>query len=403
MADDQDQKQYPDFPVPRRCPYAPPPEYESLRAQAPLVRARFRHGRPVWLVTRYAEAQQILTDPRMSTDPTRPGHPFAAVAGSPRGRLPGDFIDMDPPEHDRYRRMLAGEFSMRRSREMRPGIRAAVDQVLDAMGEHGEGDLVESFGLPVATLVICQLLGVPYEDREHFQEQTRRMSKGFTHPEEAEAAVGEIRRYVSELVSRAERDPGDNLFGRLVRNRQTTGDLTHEELTGIAFLLLVSGHQTTANMLPLAAFTLMSNPDQLASLRADPALWPAAVEELLRYHSIVDWVAFDRVATEDIVIGDTTLRAGDGVFVLGASANHDERVFERPGTFDIHRQRRGHLAFGHGVHQCLGHNLARAELEIALQALFERFPGLRIPVDPEELPFRYEERTFGLYRLPVTW
>lgn len=401
MADDQEH--CPDFPMPRRCPHAPPPEYEALRAEAPLVRARFRHGSTVWLVTRHAEAQQVLTHSRMSSDPNRPGHPFASVAGSPRGQLPGDFIDMDPPEHNRYRRMLASEFGMRRTRDMRPGIRSVVDQVLDTMVEEEEADLVESFALPIATLVMCQLLGVPYDDRDYFQEQTRKMARGFVHPEEAETAFKELRGYVTELASRAERAPGDNLLGRLVRNHQEAGDLTQEELAGIAFLLLVSGHQTTANMLPLGAFTLLRNSGQLAALRGDPTLWPGAVEELLRYHSIVDWVALARVATDDVVIGDRTVRAGEGVFVLGASANHDERTFDEPGTFDIHRQRRGHLAFGYGVHQCLGHNLARAELEIAYQALFERLPGLRILGDPDELPFRYEERTFGLYRLPVAW
>ncbi|MEU0003934.1 cytochrome P450 [Streptomyces sp. NPDC006314] len=392
----------PGFPMTRRCPHAPPPEYEELRARAPLVRATFR-DRTVWLVTRHAEAQQVLTHPAMSSEPQRPGHPFADAAGSPRGTLPGDFIDMDPPEHDRYRRMLASEFGMRRVRAMRPAIGAVVDEVLDELSGRHEADLVEDFGMPVASLVMCRLLGVPYEDRDFFQERTRRMAKGLTHPEEAEAAFKEIRGYVGELAHRAERDPGDHLLGRLVRDRHTSGGPTHEELAGIAFLLLVSGHQTTANMIPLGVYTLLRNPEQLTALRADPGLWPSAVEELLRYHSIVDWVALARVATEDIPIGGQTIRAGEGVFVLGASANHDERVFTDPAVLDVHRGRRNHLAFGYGVHQCLGHNLARAELEIAYRRLFERLPDLRVLGDPEDLPFRYEERTFGLHRFPVSW
>jgi cytochrome P450 len=399
---DVDQEPRPHFPMPRRCPHAPPPEYEELRDRAPLVRATFR-DRPVWLVTRHAEAQQLLTHPAMSSSPQRPGHPFTDAAGSPRGTLPGDFIDMDPPEHNHYRRMLASEFGTRRVRAMRPAIHSVVDEVLDELSGRHEADLVADFGMPVATLVMCRLLGVPYEDRDFFQERTHTMTKGLTHPEEAEAAFKEIRGYVDELAHRAARDPGDHLLGRLVRERHRSGGLTHEELAGMAFLLLVSGHQTTANMIPLGVYTLLSNPEQLAALRADPVLWPSAVEELLRYHSIVDWVALARVATDDIRVGEQTVRAGEGVFVLGASANHDERAFAEPAMFDVRRGRRNHLAFGYGVHQCLGHNLARAELEIAYQRLFERLPDLRVLGDPEDLPFRYEERTFGLHRLPVTW
>lgn len=209
--------------------------------------------------------------------------------------------------------------------------------------------------------------------------------------------------YLDGLVTAAESRPGDDLIGRLALERRSAGELSHDALVGMVFLLLVAGHETTANMLSLGVFTLLQNPGPLAELRARPELWPDAVEELLRYHSIVDWVAFDRVALEDIEIGGQRVRAGEGLFVLGVSANRDERAFSNPDDLDIHRGARHHLAFGHGIHRCLGQNLARAELEIGYRTLFERLPALRIAGGVEALPFKYDRRTFGLYRLPVAW
>lgn len=311
--------------------------------------------------------------------------------------LAGHFIDLDPPEHTRFRRLLIPEFTVRRIRELRPGIQALVDQLIDDMLARGsEAELVEAFGLALPSLVICQLLGVPYADREFFQARTREMlsSDGDFHK-----PAFAIREYLDGLVTKAEQAPRDDLLGRLI----TGGRLTHDELVGVMFLLLVAGHETTANMIPLAALTLLRHPDQLAVLREDPERWPMAVEELLRYHSIVDWVAFDRVAVEDQEIGGQLVRKGEGIFVLGASANRDERAFERPDAFDVERGARHHVAFGYGVHQCLGQNLARAELEIALRALFERLPGLRLAVAEAELPAKYDGAIFGLTSMPVAW
>ncbi|MEV1173558.1 cytochrome P450 [Nonomuraea sp. NPDC049784] len=312
----------------------------------------------------------------------------------------GHFIDLDPPEHGRFRRLLIPEFTVRRIKELRPGIQRLVDELIDEMLAKGdEAELVEAFGLALPSLVICQLLGVPVDDREFFQSRTREALSNFEDPDASRAAMMEIRDFLDDLVTKAERQPGDDLLGRLIE----TGQLTHDELVGVTFLLLVAGHETTANMIPLAALTLMRNPGQLAALRANPDKWPMAVDELLRYHSVVDWVAFDRVATEDQEIGGQLVRKGEGIFVLGASANRDERAFERPDEFDIERGARHHVAFGYGVHQCLGQNLARAEMEIALRTLFERIPGLRVTVPDEELPFKGDGPIFGLKAMPVAW
>ncbi|WP_219471238.1 cytochrome P450 [Nonomuraea rhizosphaerae] len=395
------------FPAPRTCPYAPPPAYEAMREEAPLVEAAAPNGR-VWLVTRYAEARQVLNGPGISTNPDTPGHPDQAFSTEPpppelkehmEQFKAGHFINLDPPEHTRFRRLLIPEFTVRRIRSMRPGIQRLVDDLIDDMLARGEADLVEAYGLAVPSLVICQLLGVPYEDHEFFQSRTRLMVSTETERETSFIAVNEIRQYLDDLVTQAEKAPKDDLLGRLIE----TGQLTHAELVGVIFLLLVAGHETTANMLPLSVLTLLKHPEQLAALRENPERWPEAVEEMLRYHSIVDWVAFDRVATEDQEIGGVRVRAGDGIYVLGASANWDERAFERPGEFDVERGARHHVAFGYGVHQCLGQNLARAELEIALRTLFERIPGLRLAVPEDEVPFKYDAVIFGAKALPVTW
>ncbi|MGW0592015.1 cytochrome P450 [Streptosporangium sp. NPDC002607] len=401
------------FPLPRACPFAPPPEYERLREEAPLVGAELPGGR-VWLVTRHAEAQQVLSDPRISTDPSTPGHPMSALSAEPPSAeerqagarfQAGQFIDMDPPEHDVYRRMLIPEFSVRRVREMRPHIQHVADQLIDDMLEQGSSaDLVEAFGLAVPSMVICRLLGVPYSEHDFFQSRTRRMvSAAAGSQRDAMAAATEIWNYLDGLVTEAERNPGDNLIGRLVTTRKTTGELSHDALVGMTFLLLLAGHETTANMISLGVLTLLRRPARLAELRAAPDGWAPAVEELLRYHSIVDWVAFDRVATEDMEIGGQNVRRGEGIFVLGASANRDPRAFERPDELDLRRGARNHVAFGYGVHQCLGQNLARAELEIAYRTLFERIPSLRVVGDDDELPFKYDGVIFGLHALPVAW
>jgi cytochrome P450 len=396
------------FPTLRTCPFAPPPEYEHLREQAPLVRTELPGGE-IWLVTRHAEAQQVLSGSGISTNPVTPGHPnhlFRTEPLTPEERAEtakfaiGHFIDLDPPEHSRFRRLLIPEFTVKRVNTLRPGIQSLVDELIDDMLAKGsQAELVEAFGLALPSLVICQLLGVPYAEREFFQSRTRQLLTFDNNPEAHHTALVEIREFLSRLIAEAEQAPKDDLLGRLV----TTGQLTHDELVGVTFLLLIAGHETTANMIPLAVLTLLRHPGQLAALREDPGKWPMAVDELLRYHSIVDWIAFDRVATEDQEIGGQLVRKGEGIYVLGASANRDERAFERPDEFDIERGARHHVAFGYGVHQCLGQNLARAELEISLRTLFERIPALRVTVADEDVAAKYDGAIFGLKSLPVIW
>ncbi|MFC3985365.1 MULTISPECIES: cytochrome P450 [Streptosporangium] len=401
------------FPVPRTCPYEPPPEYARLREEGPLVRAELPGGQ-VWLVTRHSEAQQVLIDPRISTNPTNPGHPMAAlVIESPSEEelrfrekyQQGHFGDMDPPGHTLYRRLLIPEFTVRQVKEMRPGIQEDVDRLIDDMLKQGSSaDLVEAFALAVPSLTICRMLGLPEAGGDFFRDRMNTMiAVGSSSTQEAVTAAAEVWEYLDVLVTKAEREPGDNLVGRLVTAAGQSEEISHDALVGMTIQLLVAGHETTANMISLGVLTLLRNPGHLAALRDDPAGWPTAVEELLRYLSIVDWVGFDRVATEDVEIGGQVVRAGEGLFVLGASANRDARVFDRPDDLDLRRGARNHMAFGYGVHQCLGQNLVRAELEIAYRTLFERIPGLRVVGADDDLPFKYAGAIFGVRELPVAW
>jgi pentalenic acid synthase len=309
---------------------------------------------------------------------------------------------MDPPEHGLYRRMVISEFTVRRLRSMRGDIERIARGLIDEMlAGDPPADLVSRFSLPVPSMVICRLLGLPYDDHEFFQDASRRLLQSET-AEESLAARQELADYLDRLVATRESLPGPGLIGRLVSTRLASGELEREDLVSMSILLLVAGHETTSSMISLGVITLLDHPEQLAALRADPGVMPSAVEELLRYLSIAD-LAGVRVATADIDVDGRTVRAGDGVIVSNSITNRDREAFDDPDTFDIHRSARHHLAFGYGVHQCLGQNLARVELEVALTALFGRIPTLRIALPIEELTLRPPSTIHGVNELPVIW
>jgi cytochrome P450 len=265
-----------------------------------------------------------------------------------------------------------------------------------------QADLVEAFSLPVPSLVICELLGVPYGDHDFFQQCTSRMLSRTAGPQERNDAFRNFRSYLDELVTKKEADPGEDLLGRQVSKQREDGAVDHKALVSLAFLLLLAGHETTANMISLGTMALLENPDQLDAIRKDPGKTLGAVEELLRYFTIAD-TATARLATEDVEIGGTLIRAGEGILALGYSANRDPEAFDRPDELDLDRGARHHVAFGFGAHQCLGQNLARMELQIVFDTLFRRLPNLRIAAPIDELPFKNDAAVFGLHSLPVTW
>ncbi|WP_327130886.1 cytochrome P450 [Streptomyces sp. NBC_01343] len=389
------------FPQDRTCPYHPPTAYDPLRESRPLSRVTLFDGRSVWVVTGHAEARALLSDGRLSADRSNEAFP------SPTKRFKGlrnrrtALLGVDDPEHNVQRRMLIPSFTLKRTAALRPAIQETVDRLIDAMVARGpSAELVNDFALPVPSMVICALLGVPYEDHEFFEGASRRLLRG---PElaDVEAARDQINGYLADLIERKRTDPGEGLLDELVATRLETGETDVEELVALAAILLVAGHETTANMISLGTFTLLSHPEQLAELRADPALISVAVEELMRFLSIADGML--RVAVEDIEIGGVTIRPDDGVIFSTSVINRDAAVFEQPDALDWHRSARHHVAFGFGVHQCLGQNLARAEMEIALGTLFARLPGLRLAAEPDRIPFRPGDTIQGMIELPVAW
>ncbi|MFE9843934.1 MULTISPECIES: cytochrome P450 [Streptomyces] len=389
------------FPQDRTCPYHPPAAYEPLREGRPLSRVTLFDGRSVWVVTGHPEARSLLSDGRLSADRQNASFP------TPSRRFQGlqdrrtALLGVDDPQHNTQRRMLIPSFTLKRTAALRPRIQETVDRLIDAMVARGpRAELVSSFALPVPSMVICALLGVPYEDHEFFEAQSRRLLRG---PEAADTrdARDQINGYLAGLIERKRTDPGDGLLDELIATRLETGETDIEELVSLAAILLIAGHETTANMISLGTFTLLRHPEQLAELRAEPSLMSEAVEELMRFLSIADGML--RVATEDIEIGGVTIRPDDGVVFSTSVINRDDAVFENPDALDWHRPARHHLAFGFGIHQCLGQNLARAEMEIALGTLFDRLPGLRLAAEPDLIPFKPGDTIQGMVELPVAW
>ena len=390
------------IPVPRdaRCPLAPPAEFGKWRDSDGLQLASLR-GRPTWVFSRYEDIRAALIDPRLSAETI----PESLMAKSPDDVTPVIFPRIDDPEHNRLRRMMTRDFTVRRAEAMRPQIQELVDGFLNEMVDNGPpADLVRDFALPVPSLVISLLLGVPYEDHEFFQHHSTVGLDSRSSDEQKLAAIGALFGYLYELVERKERQPGDDLISRLVTDYVATGELSRETAAMNGVILLQAGHETTASMIALGTLALLQHPDELARLRAtdDPTVVANVVEELMRYLTIVH-SQVDRVAVEDLVLGGQHIRAGDAVFMNLPGGNWDRAFVVNPGTLDIDRSPRGHLGFGFGVHQCIGQNLARAELQIALATLARRLPGLQLAVPPDELRFQYQQEIYGIERLPVTW
>ncbi|OEU90225.1 cytochrome [Streptomyces abyssalis] len=382
------------------CPFDPPAELTDARRHGPISRYTFPGGKPGWLITGFDLVRSVLADPRFSSRKELMRHhptiDYGDIEVPPAP--PGEFLLMDEPLHSRYRKPLMGKFTVRRMRLLTERVEQITAGHLDAMEKAGPpADLVTAFAKPIPAIMICELLGVPYEDRGSFQEQVEMFMNGETSDEDLIAAYTATQDYLAELVAAKRANPTDDVLSDL-----TDTDLTDEELKGIALILLAAGLDTTANMLALGTFALLRNPEQPAALRADPALADAAVEELLRYLSVAK--TFMRTALEDAEVGGQIIEAGSPVILSFNTANRDPERFADPHVLDLRRQNGGHLAFGHGVHQCLGQQLARVEMRVAFPALFGRFPTLRLAVPPEAVALRPETAdVHGVKSLPVTW
>lgn len=393
------------YPAPRDYPLDPPPEYGWLRTHEPVARVRLADGREAWLITRHADARMVYADARFSSDRRHPGFPVRLSARATYQENPPLLVGMDGAEHASARQALMGEFSSKRVSALRPRIQEMVDAfITDMLAAGRPADLVKALAEPIPALVNCEHLGVPVADREFFQGLTVRLVEPDLTERERAAVSAELMSYLGHLVAAKERHPADDLLSRQVLRRRAggQGSVDRRGLVSQAFLLLVSGYETTASMIPLGVLALLRNPEQLAQIRADPAKIPRAVEELLRYFTPVEHITC-RVATADVHIAGVLIRAGQGVIICGPAANRDGSVFGEPDRLDISRDARHHLAFGHGPHQCIGQNLARAELQITYETLFRRVPGLRLAADLPQLRFKLNSNFYGLRELPVTW
>ena len=394
----------PTFPMPRaaKCPFDPPPRLRELDR---VDRVRIWNGDTPWLVTGYDEQRAVLADKRFSADVLRDGYPLQSASIAARRRKTRSFIAMDDPDHARMRMMLTRNFMVKRVNALRPRVQQIVDELIDDMlAGPRPVDLVTAFALPVPSLVICELLGVPYADHEFFQACSRAIISRDAPPDEAIEATERLRSYLADLVAVKQQSPTDDMLGNLVSEQLAAGELTTDEVVDMAVLMLIAGHETTANMIALGTLALLRHPDQLAELRDtdDPALITNATEELLRYLNIVH-SGRRRVATEDVEVGGRLIRAGEGIILANDAGNRDATAFPDPDRLDIHRQARHHVAFGYGVHQCLGQPLARMELHVVYGTLYRRIPSLALAIPFEDVSFKHDMVVYGVHSLPVTW
>jgi cytochrome P450 len=388
----------------QRVGFDPVDELAHVRADEGVTRVVTPFGIPAWLVTRYDDVREVLSDGARFSN-ARTDFPLAELVQLPPEEIAqqraGQLLSLDPPEHTRLRRMLTPEFTVRRIRRLAPRIEEIVASHLDELERQGPpADLVPDFALPIPSLVICELLGIPYSERAQFQRRTRQQLDMSVPLEDRMALARESRAFMREQVARAQAAPGEDMLGMLVREH---GDeLSNDELVGVALLLLIAGHETTANMLGLGTLALLRHPDQLARVRNDPAAVEPAVEELLRWLSIVPQ-AILRTTTTEVTLSGHTIPAGDLVALSLVAANRDPAQTGDPDRLDITRGALGHVAFGHGVHHCLGAPLARMEMTTAFPALLRRFPRLALAVPFEDVAFRPHHFIYGLQSLPVTW
>jgi cytochrome P450 RapN len=397
-----------DVKQPRDFPFGPvrrlemSPVYADLRENEPISRVRMPFGGVAWLVTRAADIKAAYTDPRLSR---------AATLGKDIPRMTPtvdedlSLMSMDPPDHTRLRKLVAGEFTARRVAQLRERTQAFVNGLLDEMVEKGApADIMNDLALPTSVTVICQLLGVPVEDREKFVAWTNAaMSMEADELQELEAAMRSLRGYLGELIDQRIDNPTDDLIGALVVARDEQGGLSAMELVQLGVILLMAGYETVANSIGNAVYTLLTRLDQLALLRADPGLLPQAIEECLRHLPLTTGTGIPRIALEDVELGGVLIRAGDTVFMDEPCANRDESVFDQADVFDITRSHNPHLAFGYGIHHCLGSQLARMEMQVAIGSLLNRFPDLRLAVDPAEVPWQKGHLMRRPLALPVAW
>jgi cytochrome P450 len=407
LADGTTVADVPEFPASRdgRCPFSPPPVLLEAAAEKPLSKVRIWDGSTPWLITGHAEQRAILSDLRVSMDEKRSGFPHLHASNEAEApHRPQTIFNTDAPEHTRLRRLMTFPFTAKRVEALRTVIQKITDDLIDTMlAGPKPANLIPALALPLPSLMISELLGVPYEDHEFFERESVAAVEA-TQDHDGKSG-NELGQYLAGLIAARMDSPGEGKgWVSELAERVKAGEVTLPEATMMGVVLLIAGHETSSNMIALGTLALLQNPDQLAIFRdsEDPKEIANAVEEMLRYLSIAHH-GLRRIAIEDIEIGGEVIRAGDGIIVGNPVANWDPSVFPEPDQLDLHREARQHHAFGFGIHQCVGQQLARVELQVVYSTLFKRIPTLALATTFDQLEFKHDKLAFGVYELPVTW
>ncbi|MCV7228999.1 cytochrome P450 [Mycolicibacterium komossense] len=398
----------PEYPMERAstCPFSPPQQMLELGADNGLFRVRIWNGSTPWLITGHEEARALFADSRVSVDDRKEGFPhWNEHMLSTVDKRPRSVFTADAEEHTRFRRMLSRPFTFKRVEGLRPAIQQVTDRCIDEILAGGQpADIITELALPVPTEVISEMLGVPYEDHEFFQHHANVGLARYASAEDGQKGAMSLHKYLIDLVTKKMENPAEDAISDLAE-RVTAGEISVKEAAQLGTGLLIAGHETTANMIGIGVLALLENPDQAALLRDtdDPKVIANAVEELMRYLSIIQ-NGQRRVATGDIEISGQTIRAGEGIIIDLAPANWDATSFPEPDRLDLTRENAGQeVGFGYGRHQCVGQQLARAEMQIVFPTLLRRIPTMKLAIPFEDVPFKHDRLAFGVYSLPVTW
>lgn len=407
LAKDHVSAEAPEYPMERaaRCPFSPPLEMLEMNDVAPLSRVRIWNGSTPWLITGHEVARTLFADPRVSVDDRIEGFPhWNEHMLSTVDKRPRSVFTADAEEHTRFRRMLSKPFTFKRVEGLRSAIQAVTDECIDTMlaGDR-PADVVAGLALPVPTTVISEMLGVPYADHEFFQHHANVGLARYASAEDGQKGAMSLHKYLINLVEQKMAEPSEDAVSDLAE-RVTAGEISVKEAAQLGTGLLIAGHETTANMIGIGVLALLQNPEQAALLREsdDPKFIANAAEELMRYLSIIQ-NGQRRVATADIEVAGETIRAGEGIIIDLAPANWDGAAFPEPDRLDFTRNAGQQLGFGYGRHQCVGQQLARAELQIVFHTLLRRIPTLELAIPFDQVPFKHDRLAYGVYELPVTW
>ncbi|MCB1474760.1 MAG: cytochrome P450 [Rhodobiaceae bacterium] len=396
----------------KRCPLDLPPQIAETRNDDGMQQVTLWNGNKAWLATRWEDVRTILSSPDISSDAEKANYPAVSASRSAQAKSYKTIFTMDPPVHGQYRRTLTKDFAFKRMQELRPMIEEALNSLYDQMEQGGKpADFVEAVALPLPSLVVSMLLGVPYSDREALQEWSRNRMALDTSPEVVQDSAKKMGEYFDRLFAEKEalysdksKNPGDpaDLVSRLAVEQILPGHITRLDAVLMCNILYIAGHETTANQIGFGLLGLLTKPEQKANMLQSDESVKNGVEEMLRYYSVVH-LHSPRVCTKDMIVGGQEIKAGDGVFALLSGANRDPKHYDDPDAFDVTRNAIPHMAFGFGIHQCIGQSLARLELQILFESVFKRFPNLKLAVPEESLEYKENATVYGLKTLPVTW